>query len=69
MSRIAICHQKTYFLPLEAMLTENSNKKTYLKLLPRIYFLIKQCVSYDEKENGSMANADKLTEIMCCSKH
>lgn len=69
MSRIAICHQKTNFLPLEAMLTENSNKKTYLKLLSRVYFLIEQCISYDEKENGSMASTVKLTEIMCCSKH
>ena len=25
--------------------------------------------SYSEKENGFMANSDKLTEIMCCSKH
>lgn len=69
MNRIAICHHKTNFLPLEVMLTENSNKKTYFKLLSRIYFLIKQCIFYGEKENGSVANADKLTEIMCCSKH
>ena len=35
-----------------------------------MYFLIKQFISYhDEKENGFMANSDKLTEIMCCSKH
>ena len=34
------------------------------------FFFTKQCISYhDEKENGSMAKPDKLTEIMCCSKH
>lgn len=64
MSRIAICHQKTNFLPLEAMLTENSNKKTYLKLLSRVYFLTEQCISYDEKENGSMANTVNRDNVL-----
>ena len=59
------------FSSLEGMPTENTNKKTNISnCLSGIYFLIKQCISYcDEKENGFMANAGKLTEIMYFNKH